>query len=192
MSTKATFSLVGVIDGSPNLGQFTGGIITDNQNVKGAIQQLETAVENIDGLQLTDLSVGPNGAATATGGLTYNNVSGVFTYSPIDLSLYSTIANVNTSIASVTGTNLDLSSKTTDSLTEGSNNLYYTEARVDARVTNGVNAAAGNYAPAATGTNNNNAIDNLIAALNAIGNNGAVTDVAELKTALAALARDNS
>ena len=34
------------------------------------------------GIALTDLSVGANGAATATGGLSYDNTNGVFTYTP--------------------------------------------------------------------------------------------------------------
>ena len=191
LGAKATNDVVGVVSGATNLGSFTGGIIQPNVSVKVALQDVETAIGNIDGMTLTDLSVGANGAATATGGLAYNNSTGVFTYSPVDLSTYATTASVNTAIGNVTGANLDLSGKNTDSLVEGSSNLYYTEARVDARVTNGVNAAAPNYYPAADGGNNSNAIDNLIAALVNIGNNGGITDVPGLKTALAALARDN-
>ena len=192
LGAKATNDVVGVVSGATNLGSFTGGIIQPNVSVKVALQDVETAIGNIDGLTLTDLSVGANGVPTATGGLAYNNSTGVFTYSPVDLSTYATTASVNTAIGNVTGANLDLSGKNTDSLVEGSNNLYYTEARVDARVTNGVNAAAPNYYPAADGGNNSNAIDNLIAALVAIGGNAAITDVTELKAALAALARDNA
>ena len=191
LAAKASNVLLGVVNGSTNLGSFSGSIITPNGTVKAALQEVETAIENIDGLQLTDLSVGANGAATPTGGLSYNNGTGVFTYSPPDLSTYATTASVNTSIGNVTGANLDLSGKNTDSLVEGSSNLYYTEARADARAQNAVNAAASNYYPAADGGNNSNAIDNLIAALVNIGNNGGITDVTGLKTALAALARDN-
>ena len=191
VANKASNILVGVANGSSNLGTFTGGVISANGTVKAALQELSTAIENVDGLTLTDLSVGANGPATPGGSLAYNNTNGVFTYSPPDLTTYATTASVNTSIGNVTGANLDLSQKNTDSLQEGSSNLYYTEARVDARVTNGIDAAAGNYYPAADGGNNSNAIDNLIAALVNIGNNGGITDVAGLKTALAALARDN-
>ena len=187
LAAKASNVLVGVANGSTNLGTFTGSTVDANLTVKAAIQQVADAVEAIDGLTLTDLSVGANGPATANGGLTYDNTNGVFTYAPQDLSTYATIASVNTSIGNVTGVNLDLSSKNTDALAEGSSNLYYTEARVDARIAN----AASAYYPAADGGNNSNAIDNLITALQAIGNDGGITDVTGLKTALAALARDN-
>ena len=43
-------------------------------------------------------------------------------------------AYVDTSVTGVVGGSLDLSSKTTDDLAEGSTNLYYTNARADARV----------------------------------------------------------
>lgn len=191
LAAKASNIVVGVANGATNLGSFNGSTIQPNQSVKQCLQDLETGLEAVDGLTLSDLSVGPNGSATATGGLSYDNTSGVFTYAPVDLSTYATTASVNTSIGNVTGANLDLSQKNTDSLQEGVSNLYYTEARVDARVTNGINAAAGNYYPAADGGNNSNAIDNLIAALNAIGDNGSISDVAGLKAALSALARDN-
>ena len=192
LAAKASNVVVGVANGATNLGSFTGGIIQPNQSVKQCLQDVETAIANVDGLALTDLSVGPNGAATAGGALAYNNLTGVFTYSPVDLSTYATTASVNTSIGNVTGANLDLSQKNTDSLQEGSTNLYYTDARADVRANNAVSAAASNYTTAAAGTSNSNAIDNLIAALNNIGDNGSITDVAGLKAALSALARDNN
>jgi hypothetical protein len=43
-------------------------------------------------------------------------------------------AYVDTSVTGVVGGSLDLSSKTTDDLSEGSTNLYYTNARADARI----------------------------------------------------------
>ena len=192
LAAKASNVVVGVANGATNLGSFTGSTIQPNQSVKQCLQDVETAIENIDGLALTDLSVGANGAATPGGSLAYNNTNGVFTYSPPDLSTYATTASVNTSIGNVTGANLDLSQKNTDALQEGTTNLYFTNDRADARATNAVNAAAANYYPAASGGNNSNAIDNLIAALNNIGDNGSITDIAGLKAALSALARDNS
>ena len=44
-------------------------------------------------------------------------------------------AYTDTQIASVSGGSLDLSNKDTDDLSEGSSNLYYTDARADARIT---------------------------------------------------------
>ena len=42
------------------------------------------------GIALTDLSVGSNASASGTGGIGYNNTTGVFTYTPPDLSSYLT------------------------------------------------------------------------------------------------------
>ena len=47
---------------------------------------------------------------------------------------------VDTKVASIIGGSLDLSSKDTDDLSEGSSNLYYTNARADARVDAGFTA----------------------------------------------------
>ena len=55
-------------------------------------------------------------------------------------------------------------------------NLYYTDARADARVA----AAASNYATAAQGTQadtNDTDIDDLYTALNAIGNDASITNM---------------
>ena len=62
------------------------------------------------GIALTDISVGAEATASGDGGLAYNNSSGVFTYTPPTLS-------------GIGGT--------TDNVTEGSSNLYFTDARID-------------------------------------------------------------
>jgi hypothetical protein len=62
------------------------------------------------GIALSDISVGSEATASGDGGLAYNNSSGVFTYTPPTLS----------------GIGGD-----TDDLTEGSSNLYFTNARID-------------------------------------------------------------
>ena len=188
VATKASNILLGVANGSDNLGDFAGSTIATNTTVKLALQSLETAVEaaaSSTGINYDDLSV-VTGAASGTGSLTYNDL-GVFTFVPADFSTYQTSGEVAAAIALETGTNLDLQYKDTGDLSEGVN-LYYTDARADARVA----AASINYTTAATGTANDNAIDNLIAGLVAIGNDAAVTDVSELKAALAALVRDNT
>ena len=61
------------------------------------------------GISLSNLSV-TTGSASGNGGLTYSNTTGVFNFTPADVPA------------------------TTDNLTEGSTNLYYTDARADARV----------------------------------------------------------
>ena len=62
------------------------------------------------GIALSDISVGSEATAAGDGGLAYNNSSGVFTYTPPTLS-------------GIGGT--------TDNVTEGSSNLYFTNARID-------------------------------------------------------------
>jgi hypothetical protein len=62
------------------------------------------------GIALTDISVGAEATASGNGGLAYNNSSGVFTYAPPTLS-------------GIGGT--------TDNVTEGSSNLYFTDARIN-------------------------------------------------------------
>jgi len=65
------------------------------------------------GIALSDISVGSEATASGDGGLAYNNSSGVFTYTPPTLS----------------GIGGD-----TDDLTEGSTNLYFTNARIDSHL----------------------------------------------------------
>jgi hypothetical protein len=54
--------------------------------------------------------------------------------------LYYTDARADARVAAATGANLNLGSKDTDDLSEGSTNLYYTSARADARVDAGFSA----------------------------------------------------
>ena len=44
---------------------------------------------------LTDVSVGADAAANGTGGIAYNNISGVFTYTPPDLSGYAVLSDLS-------------------------------------------------------------------------------------------------
>ena len=63
------------------------------------------------GMVLSDISVGAEGTAAGDGGITYDNITGVFTYIPPVLS-------------GITGN--------TDDITEGTTNLYYTTVRANA------------------------------------------------------------
>ena len=76
----------------------------------GATKTITIAGGGSGGIALTDISVGSEASASGDGGLAYNNSSGVFTYTPPTLS----------------GIGGD-----TDDLTEGSSNLYFTNARID-------------------------------------------------------------
>ena len=48
------------------------------------------------GISLTDLSIGTDGTASGSGSLAYNNSTGVFTYTPPDLSSYITASSTDT------------------------------------------------------------------------------------------------
>ena len=73
-----------------------------------------------------------NAAASGGGALTYDSGTGTFTFTPPDLSNYSTFdGNYN-----------NLTNKpTSDDVAEGSTNLYYTDARADTRATLRIGAA---------------------------------------------------
>ena len=76
----------------------------------GSTKTITIAGGGSGGIALTDISVGSEATASGDGGLAYNNSSGVFTYTPPTLS-------------GIGGT--------TDNVTEGSSNLYFTDARID-------------------------------------------------------------
>ena len=62
---------------------------------------------NNDKLELTDLSVGAEGAASGDGSISYNNTTGVITYTPPDLSSYGTLSNLSEDTTPQLGGNLD-------------------------------------------------------------------------------------
>ena len=55
------------------------------------------------GIVLTDLSVGSNASASGCGGIAYNDSTGVFTYTPPDLSSYLTSVTETDTLETVTG-----------------------------------------------------------------------------------------
>lgn len=66
------------------------------QNASGTVAFLSDIVGGGGGIALTDLSVTVDAAGNAN--LTYDNATGVFTYTPPDLSSYATTAGLNTAI----------------------------------------------------------------------------------------------
>jgi len=92
-----------------------------------------------DAVTLAGISVTQN-AANGLGALTYNNTTGVFTYTPPDLTslggdiVGSVFADDSTVMVDGISATLNFVNNTTTDLTEGTN-LYYTDARADARIT---------------------------------------------------------
>jgi hypothetical protein len=93
-----------------------------------------------DSLALNALSVTQN-AASGDGALTYNNATGVFSYTPPNFEglsgnfTGSVFADDSTIMVDGVAATLNLANNTTTDLTEGTN-LYYTDVRADARITN--------------------------------------------------------
>ena len=63
------------------------------------VSQPDLTASGGSGIALGDLSVGPNGTASGSGGLGYNNTNGVFTYTPADLSGYSTTSHIHSFVS---------------------------------------------------------------------------------------------
>ena len=117
-----------------------------------------SALQDLSTSSTADLSEGSNlyytdarvrAAVSASGDLSYVSSTGVFSFTQRTDAEVTTLADA--SAAAVTGANLNLSSKTTDDLTEGTNE-YYTEAKVDARVVAGITGKADLNSPTFTGT----------------------------------------
>jgi hypothetical protein len=81
----------------PNLGSIASG-----DTFIGVVQDLGSLSTSSSGISLTDLSVGSEGSASGDGGIAYNSSTGVFTYTPPDLSSYLTSVPAQT-FASLTG-----------------------------------------------------------------------------------------
>lgn len=77
-----------------DLGSVTGSVSYPDGNYDNLTVHTSLTVNGTEitgsGIALTDLSVGGEGAASGDGGIAYNNTTGVFTYTPPDLSSYLT------------------------------------------------------------------------------------------------------
>jgi hypothetical protein len=80
-------------------------------------------------IELTDLSVGAPAAASGSGAIAYNNTTGVFTYTPPDLSSYLT-AETNDLTSAVTWTNVPDANITESSVTQHEAALSINESQV--------------------------------------------------------------
>ena len=109
-------------DGSGTLSVTQADINTDN------------ITEGTTNLFITDARV--RGAVSVTGDLNYSAATGVFSFTERTDAEVNGLADAR--IALNVGTNLDLSNQDTDDLSEGTTNLYYTDARADARVVAGI------------------------------------------------------
>ena len=127
----------------------TNGFATETYVDNAVSNLIDTAPTTLDTLNelAAALNDDPNfsttitnliGTKLATADFNTTADAWIGTKSTTDLSegsnLYYTDARTDARIALQSGSNLDLSNKDTDDLSEGSTNLYYTDSRADARV----------------------------------------------------------
>jgi hypothetical protein len=116
--------------------ELLGGLtITNGLTVSGGTVDFSGASSG-GGIELTDLST--TTAAAGAAGLAYDNTTGVFTFTPPNLSGYALTASL--AAVATSGAYADLTGKptipsTTDDITEGSTNLYFTNARAASGIT---------------------------------------------------------
>ena len=156
-------AIIGIFSEGSNISIGTDGTISATGELDATVTSLANHTTNslAEGtgsganLYYTDAraTAAARSAVSAGGDLSYNSSTGVFTIttyktanfetdlaakSTSDLSegsnLYFTNARADARINLQTGSNLDLSSKDTDNVTEGTTNLYFTDNRADARV----------------------------------------------------------
>jgi len=131
----------GNISANMDLTQFS--VTTNTPSGNGALSYSNTtgvftftpADTSSGGIDLTALSVTTN-SPSGNGALSYNNTSGVFTFTPSDVpdttdELTEGATNLYFTDARA---NTVIGTNTTDNLTEGSTNLYYTDSRFDTRL----------------------------------------------------------
>ena len=152
-------TLTGRANGSTHLAAFAGSTISANNTIKGALGELETAVEQVAADLDAATGAGLNLSQKDTGDLSEGS-NLYFTNERVD-DRVAALISAGTGISSTyddAGNLLTLSAVPgdfdTDDIVEGTTNLYYTDARADARVA----AAASNYATAAQGTTADSAV----------------------------------
>jgi hypothetical protein len=132
-------TLTGRANGSTHLATFAGSTISDNNTIKGALGQLETAVEanasNLTAATGSGLDLSQKSTTDLSEG---NNL--YFTNERVD-DRVAALISAGTGISSTyddSGNLLTLSAVPgdfdTDDISEGTTNLYYTDTRADARI----------------------------------------------------------
>jgi predicted RecA/RadA family phage recombinase len=121
--------------------------VTGNLTVNGTTTTINSTQLAVDDLNIT-IASGAGSASAANGaGITVDGASATLTYTSADdrwnFNKELTVARVHGNLTgNVTGTVSDISNHNTDALSEGSTNLYFTNARADARATLRITAAS--------------------------------------------------
>ena len=125
--------------------------VTGNLTVNGTTTTINSTQLAVDDLNIT-IASGAGSASAANGaGITVDGASATLIYTSADdrwnFNKELTVARVHGNLTgnvtgNVTGTVSDISNHDTDALSEGSTNLYFTNARADARATLRITAAS--------------------------------------------------
>ena len=121
--------------------------VTGNLTVNGTTTTINSTQLAVDDLNIT-IASGAGSAAAANGaGITVDGASATLTYTSADdrwnFNKELTVSRVHGNLTGdVTGTVSDISNHDTDALSEGSTNLYFTNARADARANLRIAAAS--------------------------------------------------
>ena len=113
--------------------------VTGNLTVNGTTTTINSTQLAVDDLNIT-IASGAGSASAANGaGITVDGASATLTYTSADdrwnFNKELTVARVHGNLTgNVTGTVSDISNHDTDALSEGTTNLYFTNARADARI----------------------------------------------------------
>lgn len=133
LSIDDLISLTGMAEGSVNLGTFSGGTITDNSTIKSALQQIETALENIPTKKqdvvntyanLPSVNQQPGDVAfvqDATGDPTVETGAAMYIYDGTDWKKVAELGVIDIvtdlGVTNITTTTLDITSSTGDDAT---------------------------------------------------------------------------
>jgi len=96
---------------------------------------------NTDKIELTDLSVGAEGTASGDGSITYSNSTGVFTYTPPDLSGYQTTTGLDEAVDDRVNTLLQAGLGIDLTYDDINNELTIDSSRVEVNCTNNSGAS---------------------------------------------------
>tara|TARA_Y200000002_G_C22658877_1_gene654777 strand:- start:36 stop:926 length:891 start_codon:yes stop_codon:yes gene_type:complete len=121
------------LSGSGNL------VVGGNLTVNGTTTTLNSTTLDVDDLNITVAKGAANSSAANGAGLTVDGANATFTYTSSDdrwnLNKELNVTRVHGNLTgNVTGQVSDISNHDTDTLSEGSTNLYYTDARVTTRI----------------------------------------------------------
>jgi hypothetical protein len=130
------------------VGDNTGTVvIAGNLQVDGTQTTINSTTLDVDDLNITIASGAVNAAAANSAGITVDGASATLTYTNADdrwnfnkeLNVSTVHGNLTGDVTGnvtgdVTGTVSDISNHDTDSLSEGTTNLYFTAAKADARI----------------------------------------------------------